>query len=911
MAHNLYRNFYPSAQLVTFTSLLHFEAYGTIGYYAARLTQYAMTKHRLRSITLLHRLSGCLLARFEQTENQRDLDWAIALARLLTDTFPHNFDGRWRFLEFLAKLRCMRYHKLRRGTDLERAIELWREAVVLRPQDHNGLRGLLDMLETCLQIRFELRDNDEGLEDIIDVQRAILALLSDGHPDRASSIGNLAYSLMTRHRRTEDTDDLDESIALFRVCLSLQSGDDPNRALTLSNLASGIWERYVQSDNMDDLDEAIHLNRDALALRPDGHPGRPASLVDLARPLSSRFVANGSADNLNEAVQLYRDALALLPDTHPDRSPSMCSLSLSLNLRFQALEHAEDIEECVQLLMQISNHTFSSVLLRLDAAYNWASVARRCDHNTTLAAYRTAISHFQRALMIRPDLAGRYDLMAGKLQYYRIGVDAASYAMEKGDLAFFVESLEQSRALLWSQMRGLRAPITRLSAVDKNLAERFADCCSRLESMLASSQPPLFGAKMSEVAVSRRFALLKRREHDKAPEDLQRLAEEQELLVNEIRQVPGFADFLQVPAFKELRQAASEGPIIMVNQSFHRCDVVVLLPREVGPCVCVPLDKDWFRDARRLWADLGVTRDESGVHTEEYDDMLRMVMKVLWDRVVSKVVQKLDEIGIPKGSRVWWCPMECLSFLPFHAAGPYKDATGATKYFMDDYISSYTPTLASLIAARSGTQARAAKERLLFVGDTSLKSTKKELLNIRKHRLISKCLLNEEAGRDSVTKALQKAEWVHFACHGRLDLDTAFHSSFVLPGGRLTLLDIARTKLPNAEFAFLSACHTAELSYTAPLDEALHMAAAMQFCGFRSVVGTMWQLLDSDGPILADAVYMHLMRDLEEGEIRYKRAAAAVREAALNLRSRRDWSDLGEEVEVMAERWVNLVHIGA
>ena len=74
----------------------------------------------------------------------------------------------------------------------------------------------------------------------------------------------------------------------------------------------------------------------------------------------------------------------------------------------------------------------------------------------------------------------------------------------------------------------------------------------------------------------------------------------------------------------------------------------------------------------------------------------------------------------------------------------------------------------------------------------------------------------------------------------------------------------------------------------------------------------MWQLLDRDGPILADAVYSHLMSDMEEGEVRFKRAAAAVREAALHLRqSRKGWSDRGEEVEVMAERWVNLIHIGA
>jgi len=42
-----------------------------------------------------------------------------------------------------------------------------------------------------------------------------------------------------------------------------------------------------------------------------------------------------------------------------------------------------------------------------------------------------------------------------------------------------------------------------------------------------------------------------------------------------------------------------------------------------------------------------------------------------------------------------------------------------------------------------------------------------------------------------------------------------------------------------AEFAFLAACHTAELKNGSPVDEALHPTAAVQFRRFRSVIGTM------------------------------------------------------------------------
>jgi CHAT domain-containing protein len=48
-----------------------------------------------------------------------------------------------------------------------------------------------------------------------------------------------------------------------------------------------------------------------------------------------------------------------------------------------------------------------------------------------------------------------------------------------------------------------------------------------------------------------------------------------------------------------------------------------------------------------------------------------------------------------------------------------------------------------------------------------------------------------------------------------------------------------RLRLPHAVLAFLSACQTAQGSEKQP-DQAVHLAASMLFCGFRSVVGTMW-----------------------------------------------------------------------
>jgi CHAT domain-containing protein len=50
--------------------------------------------------------------------------------------------------------------------------------------------------------------------------------------------------------------------------------------------------------------------------------------------------------------------------------------------------------------------------------------------------------------------------------------------------------------------------------------------------------------------------------------------------------------------------------------------------------------------------------------------------------------------------------------------------------------------------------------------------------------------------------------------------------------------------IPHAEFAFLSACHTAVSDEETP-DEVILLAAGLQFSGFKSVIGTLWEVDDA------------------------------------------------------------------
>ena len=84
-------------------------------------------------------------------------------------------------------------------------------------------------------------------------------------------------------------------------------------------------------------------------------------------------------------------------------------------------------------------------------------------------------------------------------------------------------------------------------------------------------------------------------------------------------------------------------------------------------------------------------------------------------------------------------------------------------------------------------------------------------------------------------------------------------------------------------------------------DEVVHLAAALQFCGFRSVVGTMWAMEQDDGCDVTRDFYQYMF--CTPGAVPNFRdsAAEALRMAIREMRKR----GLG------IDRWVKFVHVGA
>jgi CHAT domain-containing protein len=200
--------------------------------------------------------------------------------------------------------------------------------------------------------------------------------------------------------------------------------------------------------------------------------------------------------------------------------------------------------------------------------------------------------------------------------------------------------------------------------------------------------------------------------------------------------------------------------------------------------------------------------------------------------------------------RVWWCVTGELGFLPIHAAGKYGTDEPNSDCVSNYAVSSYIPTLSVLAKARRGwiPIPRAEVSGLLICeassGRSYLPSVTEEVNVIREcFDAAHARVLNPPAPHTTIAQMRSlmngpPAHILHLASHGVQEADP-LKSAFLLQDGRLSIEAIMDFALPHAVLAFLSACQTAKGDANAP-DQAVHLAASMLFCGFRSVIGTMW-----------------------------------------------------------------------
>jgi CHAT domain-containing protein len=671
--------------------------------------------------------------------------------------------------------------------------------------------------------------------------------------------------------------DLDEAIDLDEAALALHPSGHSNQSDSLGNFAVHLYARFQQRGVLSDLDQAIDLDRAALTLCPPGHSNQSPFLNNLAIHLHARFRQRGVLSELNEAIELHRVALALRPPGHPNRSQSIDNLASGLLSRFKQQAQSSDYNEAFDLYGQLSQVGHAVLHGDLHAARLWIASAERLKHSSALAAYQTALkflADWQHATGL--SLSSNHFDVVGRVTS-SLAMDAFSCGVRNGALETAVVLVEQGRAVFWTQLAHFQTPLDEISASSdrgKALAAEFKEIALRLRAMLEVSS------------------------EDKASQ-IGQLTKQWDDVISDIRILPDFSRFLLPPLFSDLQQAAEDGPVIIVNSSRYSCNAMIILSAK-DP-VHIPLDisqADVLGLSKEFQSLIG---NAGSSDNQLYENQVVSVLRTLWERVVDPIVENLRDFAEPR-SRIWWCPTAEFALLPLHAAGPYAKKS---HNFSDLYISSYTPTLAALVRARQQIAKDASTLRFVAIGQGNpdegkvLPHVAAEVDDVARRVapiLPFTSLMDSDATVQRALDALNAHQWVHLACHGMPNREKPFESSFMMRDGPLTITDIIRPRLQIPEFAFLSACHTT-VGYESSPDESIHLAAAMQFSGFRSVIGSMWSVDDEVVGQIVSAFYDNMIDG--SGKLDCRRAAVALHKAVKKLRKK-----------IPLEQQIVLVHIG-
>ncbi|MEU7825936.1 CHAT domain-containing protein [Catellatospora sp. NPDC049133] len=849
-----------------------------------------------------------LLGLHRATGDDDMLHEAVQHGRAVVDSAGPDHGHRAMQLHLLSSI--LRRLHLHTGdvASLHEAVETARSAVAATPQGHGQLAAHLDNLSLCLLNLYHVTGDRGTLHDAVAVSRSVTAAVADGdanrmhylvsfsnslhnlyiqtaepdllreavsaaraalstippdHPLRHRALAVLSTALRQLSEATGGRDALDEAVAVARQVLSAAGPTRADRLTGLESLGNALTSLYRWNDDPDTAREAVHIWRTAVRSAPTDHRSLRGYQGSLASMLALYAKRTGDAAALAEGTDLYRTIAAELPEVHPHRAPYLSDLADSLFLAYEWHGDRTALRQAQDAYRQAAASPSAGIRLRI---LNERSKARA---DAASGDHETALASIERALELLPLLASRHLARADRAhrlgQVAGVAAQAAAVAVAAGRPDRAVELLEQARGQLLAEAMGNSEDLRRLRSSLPELADRFTRTRARLAAVETDPDTPAGSGQAAAPAVE--TAALRRA-----------AADELQALLARIRAEPGFAGFLAPAPVEQLRLHAGEGPIVMVTTDPLRCDALILTADPHRPVLHVPLPdlthEDVLNKAARFRGALAAVHDDRhSISTQaRAQQTVRDILAWLWDTTTAPVLTALGHTRTsPDDSwpRVWWCPVGVLAHLPLHAAGYHDDVrAGAAepRTVLDRVVSSYTATIHALAHARQRPSGAAADRPALIVsmpqtpGAPDLPGAARETDLIASLLPGARILQGAEATRDAVVSALGQHPMAHFACHGSTDWNAPDHSRLYLHDHAdhpLTVAALSRLRLPDADLAYLSACETTETQLRLA-DEAIHITAAFQVAGYRSVVGTLWQVSDQASTTLASHFYTNL-----------------------------------------------------
>ena len=331
-------------------------------------------------------------------------------------------------------------------------------------------------------------------------------------------------------------------------------------------------------------------------------------------------------------------------------------------------------------------------------------------------------------------------------------------------------------------------------------------------------------------------------------------------VVDEIRQVPGCADFLAEPAFADVASAVGDGPLCYLAAADVGGLALIVGHDQVEHVDLPELTLDTVAQRVQAHRELYETfKMDRGRGLQPWADDLDDITEWLWRVAMGPI---LGRLAGPENLVI--VATGLLGLLPLHAAWRTDDtAPTGRRYAVDSVAISYVPNARSLAVART----RAAQTRmdtLLAVADPQPRPPHHGPLDAAEYEVSAAAASFHETGAvvlegtsataSRVRAELNRASVLHFACHGEAKLHSPLGSHLVFADGELiTLGDLLAIEL-NARLAVLSACETSVPGNALP-DEVLALPTGMLQAGVAGVIASLWAVQDVSGSLLMVEFY--------------------------------------------------------
>jgi CHAT domain-containing protein len=770
--------------------------------------------------TALAYLGTGLIARYERTGREEDLEEGI---RILQEAVEIAFPSvRPIALVQLGLGLVNRYTRTGQKEDAEESIRIFREAMEIAPPHIRPVA--LAYLGAGLIARYERTGQEEDLEEGIRALQEAGKALPMNVRLRPTVLVHLGAGLIARYERTGQEEDLEEGIRALQEAVEIVP--PPIRAKALILLGAALLYRYERTGQEEDWEEGIRILQESKEIPP---VARPTMLLCRGTGMLIRYERTGQEEDLEEGIRALQEAVEIAPQHAPARRAALGFLSLGLITRYGRTGREKDLEEGIHSFKEA--HIWS---LRITPVFA-LSVAQKC-----LAR------------------AFRYHAWKEVLEVYEAGMQAARICLSSQfrytDKAFSLKAAQGLPARAAFSAWHLGQSAQAIEILELGRAQLLREVLERqrrdLHALQGTQYEPYYSAY---IQATRQLEDLQSIPYNQRPADWSiQIDRAQAALEDAIealrRNVPGFTYFLKSLPFPEIQRQAIKAPLVYLLATEHGGLALIVRAAGQPQAIMLPeLTEDALSDRLSRYFEAYQADRRS------WFAVLDQTTRWLWDVAMGRVVEALagarSAVLIPTG---------LLGFLPLHAAWREDPAapTGR-RYALDDLLLTYAPSAHALAAARQ-VAARAPADRLFAVDnpDGSLLFSAKEVAAALKHFAPDqrRLLGGEAATRKAVLEEIPRYSVLHFATHGRADLEEPLWSGLWMADGALSLGDLMDLRLEGARLAVLSACETGLPGAKLP-DEVVSLPSGLIQVGVAGVVGSLWAVNEVSTALLMARFY--------------------------------------------------------